>query len=106
MIELTTAPVGELDFTNPNGVPDRSITEREARLWLLSQAERAAGMQVVFDTTVDRWRRSAGGMQQEVTCEFCGKIFTPARSSRRYDSAACQKAAARKRSSTITGGLR
>ena len=47
-----------LAYASPNGVPDWDLSEAEARLWLLSSAERAMGQSVSFDSDSQRWRRA------------------------------------------------
>lgn len=96
----------EPPYTNPNGVADKDITEREARLWLLSQASRAVGGRVHFDTAIERWV-VAGTNLTDARCEneTCRKIFHPARISARYCSAVCRQRAQRARSVTLTGRL-
>ncbi len=48
-----------LPFTNPNGVPDWELKASEAKLWLMSQVDRSARMQVRFDEVLRRWRVGA-----------------------------------------------
>jgi hypothetical protein len=47
-----------LRYTSADGVPDWELPEPKARLWLLSQGDRGAGLAVVFDDDVQRWRRA------------------------------------------------
>lgn len=47
-----------LRWTSADGVPDWELPERNARLWLLSQSDRGAGLTVVFDDELQRWRRA------------------------------------------------
>lgn len=103
----STAPPGEPDYTNPNGIPDYLITEKEARLWLLSQSERAAGLQVEFDRETMRWQRAGAAAlpAQTKLCDVCRKIFTPSRMSALYCSTACKQKAVRRRGVSLTGRL-
>lgn len=95
--------VVEPPYTNPNGVPDCDITEREARLWLLSQGERAGSGSVVYDNNIERWRRGTGmpAVAEERRCGSCRKIFTPLRSTGEFCSPACRVRASRR--VTLTG---
>lgn len=80
-----------LDFTNPNGVPDWRLPEREAELWLLSQQQRRAGVRVGYDADVNRWR--VVGITEQVrklaTC-VCGRSFEVARSTAKFCSTTCR----------------
>lgn len=93
-----TAPEGELDYTSPNGIPDRSLPEREARLWWLSEAERKRGSQVVWNGDVLRWQRQMDmPLPEEVRrCADCAKQFIPARAKAIHCSVICRQRAARK----------
>lgn len=59
---MTARPVYPVDeFANPNGIRDEFLTEREARLWLLSQSDRGNGRQTVqYDAVSERWVVVAG----------------------------------------------
>jgi hypothetical protein len=83
------------EFVNPNGVPDKFVPEAEARLWLLSEADRRNGGQVHFDG--ERWVVSSASHKRvkQADCTACGKSFVAARATARYCSEACKKKAQR-----------
>lgn len=105
LTSISTAPPGELDYTNPNGIPDRYITEKEARLWLLSQGERASGGQVAFNDDTERWERASSELGSWRRCEGCPENFR-AIGKAKYHSPACRQHAYRARENAgITGGF-
>lgn len=97
----------EPPYTDPCGhVPDSDLSEKMARLWLLSQSERSQKMKVEYDTTTERWERAGfAGAKETVACATCGKRFVPAKAGVQYHSSACRQKAYRDRNVTVTGRL-
>lgn len=84
-------------FANPNGRPDKYITENEARLWLLSKADRASGGHVQYDAEAERW--VVVGVKNapvnKAACAHCGVVFVAKRATARFCTAAHRQAAQR-----------
>jgi hypothetical protein len=55
MKKVEIHPVDE--FANPDGMPDKWLSAAEARLWLLSKADRRRGVDVHYDAVKERWYR-------------------------------------------------
>jgi len=89
---MTTDNNNSLDHTNPNGIPDRLLSEAEAARWLLSEAQRRAGARVTFDPATARWRtgRVIRTATTRTTCASCGHDFDAIRRTARFCSGTCR----------------
>jgi hypothetical protein len=89
------------DYASPNGIPDKHVDEREARLWLLSQAERQAGHHVRFNDETQRWERVGipTPASTRLTCQLtsCGRSFLASRTDAKFCSSRCRQRSYNKR---------